>query len=451
MFTTEWSRKSKVYWDQILRDLNGCVLSTMNTFRAVLGKSSTLSAIVENTIVMVFLKGGAGIARVILFLLIAKRFGPSEFGLFSLVYAFVEISKVASDLGIDTVLIRNFSRQQDHPEILIGNALIVKCLFATCGYLIALFSFSLIYTTLNGRPLLLILATTIYTTLLINLFNVYFQAKLRLIEVALSHVISALSYVFLTLLVLYGGGSLLMICLIVPLAELVNLIILFKIYRRHGSVRLQFHPAVVRDLIRESLPVGLAGMMIVLYMRIDQLLLGRYQDARAVGEYAAAFRITEPFMLIFTSLSLSLYASLSGPSAGFFQRRSREIISRVLIFTFLSTFSIACLLSLFSRSIISLVMEPSDLASIALIVLSGSIVFKSMNAMLTSVINSLGKYRVITAVAAGNLLTASIIGFILIPRYSMIGAAITIVVTEAINTAIQSLYLLKVAGRTPVV
>jgi len=422
----------------------------MNTFLAIFRKSGALSAIVENAVVMVFLKGLAGIARVGLFLLVARRFGPSAFGLFSLIYAFVEIFRVVSDFGLDTILIRSLARQQNRSEVLLGNALTLKCLLSTCGYLIAIFSFSLLYPTFDGRPLLFILTTTIYTTLVINLFNTYFQAKLRLIEVALGHIISALSYIVLTLLVLSGEGSLLMVCLIVPLTELANVIILWQIYRQHGSIRLQFQWVVVRELIVESLPVGLSAAMIVLYMRMDQLLLGWYQDTRSVGEYAAAFRMTEPFMLIFTSLSLSLYASLSAPSTDFSQRKSRKIISRVLIFTFVSTFLIACLLSFSSRSIIGLVMEPSPAATVTLMILSGSIVFKSINAMLTGVINSLGKYRVITAVAAGNLLVNVLLCFMLIPRYSMIGAAISVVATEVINTSIQSFYIYRLGGRASV-
>ncbi|MBI3802780.1 MAG: flippase [Nitrospirae bacterium] len=422
----------------------------INTFRAVLRKSGALSAIVENTMVMVFLKGLTGIARVFLFLLIARQFGPAEFGVFSLVYAFVEIFRSLSDLGVDTVLIRRLSRQQGAVEALIGNAFALKCLFATGGYLIALISFSFLYPDIGGRPFLLILATTIYTTLLINLFNTYFQAKLRLIEAALGHIISALSYILLTLIILRGGGSLLLICFIVPVTELANLIILFKIYGRYGRVRPQFQSAVARELIGESLPVGLSVMMIVIYMRMDQLLLGWFQGTTAVGEYAAAFRITEPFMLIFTSLSLSLYASLSSPSGDFFQKGSRRIVSKVLMVTFLSTLSVASLLSFYARPLIGWVVTPSDRVTLVLMILSGSIVFKSINAMLTAIINSLGKYRVVTAVAAGNLLINSILGFVLIPRYSMIGAAIAVVVTEAINTAIQSIYVFKIAGRRPV-
>lgn len=418
----------------------------MNTFLAVLRKSGALSTIVENTIVMVFLKGLAGIARVVLFLLIARRFGPAEFGIFSLVYAFVEIFRYTSDLGIDTVLIRRFSRQQAQTETLLGNAITLKCLLATAGYVIALVSFSLLYPMMGGRPLLLILATTLYTTLLINLFNTYFQAKLRLIEVALGHIISALSYLFLTLIVLNGGGALLTICLIVPLTELFNLIIITQIYRRSGRVRPQFQADVVRELLGESLPIGLSVIMIVVYMRIDQLLLAWYQGPTAVGEYAAAFRMTEPFMLIFTSLSLSLYASLSTPSGDFFQKENRRIVSKVLSVTLVSALSIALLLALFSRSLIGWVMIPSDAATGVLILLSGSIVFKSINAMLTAVINSLGRYRVITAVASSNLLICAVLGFILIPRYSIIGAAISVVTTEAVNTAIQSIYIFKAAG-----
>jgi O-antigen/teichoic acid export membrane protein len=413
----------------------------MNTIYPLQRKFGILAPILENTIILVFIKGLTGIARAILFLLIAKKFGLHDFGRFSLVYSFVELFKMGSDIGVDTVLIRRFSADQEGSQSLLGHSLILKIMLATAGYITSLLGFSLFYPNFEGTALLLILSLSIYTSLLTNLFNVYFQASLEMVEILPGHMISAILYIALTLLGLYQGWPLAALVLIIPLTEGINLLVTYRIYRQKASLKLRLNRRIIQLLLKESFPVGLSVLMIVLYMRMDIFLLGWYQEARAVGEYAAAFRITEPFMLIFSSLSLSLYASFSKPSVQLQRTETKRMILNVLGITLLSSLGLAVLLSLFSRDLMSYFTDQYHDSAEVLMILSGAIIFKALNTQLTAMIHSQGKYSVITRIALTNLFINIAMGLFLIPRYGSVGAAISVVITEAINTAIQSFCL----------
>ena len=59
----------------------------------------SLFSIARNTGATVIIRGGSGIARILLLLLIAKRFGPEDFGRLSLVLSLVEIVRVIAGIG----------------------------------------------------------------------------------------------------------------------------------------------------------------------------------------------------------------------------------------------------------------------------------------------------------------------------------------------------------------
>ncbi|MBI3610001.1 MAG: flippase [Nitrospirae bacterium] len=403
--------------------------------------SDRLLPIIKNTSSTILIRGLFGVARIILLLLIARKFGPADFGRLSLALSVVELFRFAADLGIDTVLIRQFSINRLSAEKLLGNSLILKLTTATAGYLATVFLFRIFYGRIDALNLLFILSATIYTTLFINAFVSYYQAKLRMAEIVGSNAMCAAAYVFLTLLGLSMNWSLATLCVIMPLSELANLYLIYKVYKRSSSLTFSFDPQIIRHLLREGFPVAFSNIMVVTYMRLDQLMLGWFKGETAIGEYAAAFRVTEPFMLVFTSLSISLYASLSGAWDGP-RARIRTTALRVIGPTVVITFCIASLLSLFSQDIMGLISKAYTHSSEALRLLGWAMMFKAVNAQLTAIINSKGLYRIITVTALLNLAINVSLNLLLIPRYGIIGAAWSVVLTEGVNTILQSGYII---------
>lgn len=406
--------------------------------------SDRVLPIIKNTSSTVLVRGLIGLVRIILLLLIARKFGPADFGRLSLALSVVELFRFAADFGIDTVLIRQFSINRIPTIKLLSNSLILKLLTATAGYIASVFFFWVFYTNIDALDLLSVLATTMYTTLFINAFVNYYQAKLKMAEIMMSSVISSVVYVFLILLGLWMDWSLVALCAVMPLSELLNLYLIHRVYRKTRSLSFSFDRGIILTLLRDGFPVGLSGIMIITYMRLDHLMLGWLKGEMAVGEYAAAFRVTEPFMLIFTSLSISLYASLSeswDSPDGNPPKAERITAFKVIGSTVAVTLPIAIMLSLFSKDLMALISKAYLHSAEALPILGWAILFKAVNAQLTAIINSKGLYKIITGVAFINLIVNVFLNLLLIPRYGIIGAAVAVLLTESINTIIQSTYV----------
>ncbi len=397
----------------------------------------SLFNIARNTGATVLIRGGSGIARILLLLLIAKRFGPEDFGRLSLVLSLVEIVRVIADFGLDIVTIRRFSVNKLLSERLLGNVLSLKLISATLGYIASIAVYWLLYHDMQGVKLAFIVATSLYTSLLLNAFVAYFQANLNMSSIIISSLVSALSYISLTFFGLYRHWSLASLAVIIPASEMINLLITSSIYRRISFVRLRFNRRIVLSLMRESVPVAVGGIAVVLYLRLDNLFVGLFLNQESVGIYSAGYRFTEPFMLVFSSLSLSIYASLSQYGKNDISKKVGQAMFRILA-TVIGLSSVgALLLSFFAVRLLAMISPEYNNAVMVLRILSLSIVFKAVNAQLTAMINSRGKFSIITFIAIINLTINIVLNLLMIPKYGIIGAAIAVTATEGVNTIMQ--------------
>jgi O-antigen/teichoic acid export membrane protein len=224
---------------------------------------------------------------------------------------------------------------------------------------------------------------------------------------------------------------------IIPASEMINLLITSSVYRRISFVRLRFNKRIVLSLMRESAPVAIGGIAVVLYLRLDSLFVGLFLNEESVGVYSAGYRFTEPFMLVFSSLSLSIYASLSKYKKNDISIKAGQTMFRLLATVIGLSSAGAFLLSFFAVRLLAMISPQYNDAVTVLRILSLSIVFKAVNAQLTAMINSRGKFSIITVIAIINLTINIVLNLLMIPKYGIIGAAIAVTATEGVNTLMQ--------------
>jgi PST family polysaccharide transporter len=377
----------------------------------------TLLPLIKNTGSTIIIRGLFGAARIVVLLFVAKHFGP--------------------DFGIDTVTIRRFASNRLLSVTLLRNVLTLKLITATIAYFAAMTFFLVTYGSSQGLALLSIIAVSIYSTLLLNAFVSYLQANLSVSHVISSNVISVIVFILLTVMCIRYDFALIAFAVVIPLSEMTNLLMTAHVFKSIAPIKLAFHKKILFSLLKESLPVGIAGLIVVIYLRLDNLMIGWYIGDKAVGEYAVAYRITEPFMLIFSSLSLSLYAHLSLQKTVLDRERAKRTLFTIMVPLSVLSIVIAGTLYMFSRDIIHLLSDTYMTSLGALMILSWAIVFKAINPQLTAFINSRGRFNLITLIAMGNLAITIVFNIVLIPKYGINGAAGAVLITEFINTLFQ--------------
>ncbi len=124
---------------------------------------------------------------------------------------------------------------------------------------------------------------------------------------------------------------------------------LFAAYRGDGGrvAGWRFDAGRARALLRDGWPLMLSSAMIMIYMRIDQVMLGRMASAEELGAYSVAVRLVEAWYFLPLAIVASVYPSIveaRGVSEALFYERLQKLYNLMALLGWAVALP-ACLLS----------------------------------------------------------------------------------------------------------
>ncbi len=370
--------------------------------------------------------------------MLAKMYGASYFGLYSLILIIIEIAKVFSDFGVDVVSIRRFAADSKNVHSILDSILGVKIAGAAIGSLLTISLYAAFYHDSYGLLLVAIGCLSVFTSLLLNAFVSYYQTKLLMEKIINAHLIGYGCYLALSVIAILYNASLAVLIGIIPFSEGIILFLLLHRYQIRTPVSIVFNWPFTRKLLTESIYVGVSGLAVVIYLRLDNIMISRLLDLKSVGQYAFAYRLIEPFLLLFTSFGISLYASLAALSL------STTVYDRLLQAkkTLIGMLIIACigiLIYIFAvRPLVPIFSPEYEGSADVLLILSFVLLFRSLNTQLTAILNSMEKFRIVSGITFINLSVSVVLNYFLISKYGIIGAAIAVLGTDIANSFMQA-------------
>lgn len=242
---------------------------------------------------------------------VARYLGPEDFGLRSYVQSFVGLFAVFATLGIEQIVIRDLVKGDKETSRLLGTAFFLQMSGAGLVFaLLFIVAFLFKQDTLTNILIFIFAATTIFQSF--NIIDYYFQAKVKSKFVVYCKtaqtIISALTKLYL----IFIKASLLWFVIALSFDAFVlsvGLIIVYLKQKNHIS-SWRFDPAIAIKLFKSSWPLILSGVMVSIYMKIDQVMIKNMLDNKAVGNYAAAVRISEAWYFIPIVIASSLFPAI---------------------------------------------------------------------------------------------------------------------------------------------
>ncbi len=243
---------------------------------------------------------------------IARHLGPVDFGLFSFAIAVVSLFGVFATLGLSGIMVRDLANEPENSFATLGSGLVLQVI----GGVIA-FSFLLILSTIL-RPdehSTMSVITIIGLTLLLkgsdcfkSWFDSQVQSKYSVWAENTAFLVASLLKVGLIVL----GASLLAFAWITLVESLLTALMLFIMYEwAGGGMRVwRFTIARAQSLLQQSWPLILSGLAVMVYMRIDQVMLGQMLNDEAVGIYSAAVRLSEAWYFVPMAIVSSVFPTL---------------------------------------------------------------------------------------------------------------------------------------------
>jgi len=222
---------------------------------------------------------------------LSRYLGVDGFGRFTYLFAFIYFFLALSDLGVQTIVVREISQQPERSGEIVGAMVSLRVIVALvtaagCWAVISWMAFAPdLARSLALFSLLLPLSA-------LKLPVAVFQARLKIEYGAAIDVATRLVGLALVMLVVWLGRGLVAVAAALVAADVASVIMIWVVARRLVHVVWRIDRACWARVLRASLPLGLAGLLVAVTNRVDFLMLERMVGLEPVGLYGAAYRIT---------------------------------------------------------------------------------------------------------------------------------------------------------------
>ena len=358
---------------------------------------------------------------------VAKYLGPNNFGKWNYAVAIVSILSAFSTLGLDQVLVKNLIENNTQENKLIGTSFFLRffgsilAICISCGYV----------NTQNNEGLLLI---TFFSGLIISFqcFDVIDLKFQSVLKSRVSVIIKNSVFVLCSILKLFAihQKSNLIIFVVISLMEIIlGSIGLIMCYGITQVINWRLDLKYARLLLNECWPLVLSGIIILLYMRLDQIMIGKMLNLAAVGLYSVSVKFSELWYFIPSVFANSFFPKLIEIKKDLTAYRNLSLSLFKILFVI--SFSIAICLSIFAPKIILILYGSSFLISafaLQISIWTAIFVFWGVAAGNMLVIENLNKHNLYKSLQG--LIINIILNILLIPHLGINGAAIATLISQ---------------------
>ncbi len=230
----------------------------------------------------------------------ARHFGPETFGLWNYAIAFTALFGAFAALGLDGVVVRTLTAGDVHAGAVLGTAFGLRLM---AGILAVLAAVMTILFVRPGDVLARWLVTLNAVTFVLQsaqVLDFHFQAALRTRPAVIAVNAAFLLTMILRLMLLAFDADIVWFGVTLCIEAALAALLLFLAYRsdREADRLWRFDTGLAKQLLIESWPLLLSGLAVMVYMRVDQVMLASLAGDRAVGQFSASLRIAEVWYFI---------------------------------------------------------------------------------------------------------------------------------------------------------
>lgn len=377
---------------------------------------------------------------------IARFLGAKGLGEYSLIFGFMTIVGIVPGLGLNMLTTREIAKDKTKTSKYLGSILVLKVILAgaICIVLLILAGFFVnpeLKLAFCLCSLIIVLGNS--QAVFYSIFRAYehmgYEAGVR--------IVSDMTIFGLATYMLLSGKGLSQVVLAFVLGNFLALIICWVIIQKNfskpcWSIDVQFW----KRLIVKSFYFWAISLLATFLLRTEIFLLYAFKGSILTGIYSAANNIVAQIVLLTSFFTIALFPRLSL----LFKNNKKSMLNlyhQSLIKILIFTIPISVLLILSAKYIIFLIYGPSFLVSITILkIISLIIPMRAVDILITHYLFAMNKQKVVFIILSTGIILNLILGFILIPLYSFIGAIISLLTTNIILLCLN-IYFVKNLNR----
>ncbi len=263
-----------------------------------------------NQLFALLAKGMDGFKIIVINILIARFYGPEVYGKFAYVIGVVSLVAILAEFRLQSILTRELSiANRGSLPVLLGAAFYINIVFALLG--LSLFIAYGMFESDTEVALAAITCSLGYFFKITRFFRAWFISRERNVYVAISEFFASCMTIAIILVAVLGDVSWEYLPIIRSLDYLiVSALFMFFFFKKFdiSLSEFRFDLGVAKSLVVKSSPLVLSGVAMLLFQRMDILMIRALLGDESVGYYSAASN----FMMLFSLAPMVLSESL-GP------------------------------------------------------------------------------------------------------------------------------------------
>jgi O-antigen/teichoic acid export membrane protein len=260
----------------------------------------------SNQLYALLAKGIEGLKVIVINAFVARYYGPELFGKYTFIISILSVIAIIAEFRLQSVLIKEYSRNDFELKVLLGSGLLVNIFFAVVG-----FTLVYLYTVIEDDPIvasgMLIYGLSFFYKIP-RLLRGFFVSIEKNIIIAKCEILSSLLTISLLFFFIYNEFAIEYVLLGRSLDFLFisTLFIIFFYNYRQNEFKIKASLNVSKHLVVKSAPLVLSGAAMLLFQRVDIILIREYMGDYQAGLYGSAANIMTLFSLVPLVLSESL-------------------------------------------------------------------------------------------------------------------------------------------------
>ena len=373
---------------------------------------------------------------------IARFLGPEQFGLMSYVLAFVGLFTAVATLGLSEIVVRDLVQDPSAAGTTMGTALTLQVMGGLCAFGLAFLAISYVRPSDELAKFAVAVLAMLMVLKATEVVKYWFES-----QVQSKYTVWTESGVFIVFAAIKIGLILskapLMAFIWALFAEgLLIAVGLLGVYALRGGKISAWRPRFKRakTLLKDSWPLVLSGLAIMVYMRIDQIMLGIMLGDESVGIYTAAVRISEVCYFIPMTIVASVFPAIievKKTSETLYYQRLQKLYDMMVLLAL----AVALPMTFLSEWVVTLLFGKAYLQAgsvLAIHIWAGIFVFLGVASgkwYLVENLQRLSLYRTLLGAFANIILN-----LMLIPHFGLIGSALATVASYAVAAYISDFF-----------
>lgn len=361
---------------------------------------------------------------------VVRYLGPENYGVLSYALAFAGIFSFIAGLGVDNILNRELVKFPEKRDELMGTAFRLKLIGGFIAFAITVISVFIINPSTLIKFLVMVYSFTfIFQSL--NIVSTFFQSRVEAKKNVRAQVLSSSLTSILKIIMILSGLGVIWIMIAYTLDSVWSMSVLFVLYRRSKFKfrNWKFSKKLAKQIFSSSWLMMLTTASVLVYMKIDQVIIRQLLDERAVGLYAAAVKLSEIWYLIPVVICISLFPAIINSrktSLKSYYNRLKKLFSLVFVLSVI----IAIIVSVLARPIIYVLFGSNYAESVSVLrIYSWSIIGFFLGTVASYYLLAENYMKIYLFSSLFVAVLNIVLNILLIPKMGLNGAAIATVIS----------------------